>query len=41
LRKAAITVLKGREPEKKTSYKRLMFNALMKDGFRYSLFFGS
>jgi hypothetical protein len=41
LRKAAVTVLKGRKPEKKSSFKRLMFKALMKDDYRYSLIFGS
>jgi predicted transposase YbfD/YdcC len=40
LRKAAVTVLKGRGPEKKSSFKRLMFKALMKDDYRYSLIFG-
>jgi hypothetical protein len=41
LRKAAIAVLKGREPGNNSSFKRLMFKALMKDDYRYSLFFGS
>jgi hypothetical protein len=41
LRKATIAALKGREPEKKHSFKRLMFKTLMKDDCRSSLIFGS
>jgi hypothetical protein len=41
LRKGALALLKRREPEKKTSYKHLMFKALMKDDYRASLLFGS
>jgi hypothetical protein len=41
LRKGALALLKRREPEKKASYKHLMFKALMKDGYGSSLLFGS
>jgi hypothetical protein len=41
LRKGALALLKRREPEKKTGYKRLMFKALMEDDYRDSLLFGS
>jgi hypothetical protein len=30
-----------RQPGNNSSFKRLMFKALMKDDYRYSLFFGS
>jgi hypothetical protein len=40
VRKGVIALLRRREPEKKTSYKRLMFKALMKDDYRYFLLFG-
>jgi predicted transposase YbfD/YdcC len=41
LRKGTLALLKRREPEKKNSYKRLMFRALMEDDYRASLLFGS
>jgi predicted transposase YbfD/YdcC len=41
VRKGVIALLRGREPEKKTSYKRQMFKALMKDDYRSFLLFGS
>jgi predicted transposase YbfD/YdcC len=40
VRKGVIALLRRREPEKKTSYKRLMFKALMKDDYRSFLLFG-
>jgi hypothetical protein len=40
VRKGVIALRRRREPEKKTSYKRLMFKALMKDDYRSFLLFG-
>jgi predicted transposase YbfD/YdcC len=40
VRKGVVALLRRREPEKKTSYKRLMFKALMEDDYRSFLLFG-